>query len=116
MIIQKGVVKKGQGRAGELGFKTLNIDNLSEIHPGIYAGRVTYRDQVFDAVLYVGDKSQETLEAHLFDFDRDVYGAEVSIEVLHKLRDDQVVADIGSLKQLIAEDCNNAKKFFAQLK
>jgi riboflavin kinase/FMN adenylyltransferase len=53
------------------------------------------------------------LEAHLFDFDRDIYGRHLKIEFLHKFRDEEKYADVATLKRQIALDVENARRFFA---
>ena len=55
------------------------------------------------------------LEVHLLDFARDIYGAHVQVDFLHKLRDEEKYADVGMLKGAIANDVANTREYFAAL-
>ncbi len=52
------------------------------------------------------------LEVNLFDFDGDLYGRRVQVELLHKLHDEKHYADMGALKVGIAEDVKDIKAWF----
>jgi len=52
------------------------------------------------------------LEVHLLDFSRDIYGAHLQVRFLHKLRDEEKFADLDVLKQHIARDVEEARRFF----
>jgi riboflavin kinase/FMN adenylyltransferase len=52
------------------------------------------------------------LEVHLFDFDRDIYGAHISVRFVHKLRDEQRFPNFDALKAQIAADAAAARAFF----
>jgi riboflavin kinase/FMN adenylyltransferase len=53
-----------------------------------------------------------TLEVHLFDFDRDIYGRRVQVRFLHKLRDEEKYPDLATLTAAIARDVDSAKAYF----
>ena len=52
------------------------------------------------------------LEVHLFDFDRDIYGAHISVRFVKKLRDEQRFPNFDALKAQIAADAAVARAFF----
>jgi riboflavin kinase/FMN adenylyltransferase len=52
------------------------------------------------------------LEVHLLDFDRDIYGAHVDVNFLHKLRDEAKFESLDALKAQIAIDVDAVRKFF----
>ena len=52
------------------------------------------------------------LEVHLFDFDRDIYGAHLNVRFLHKLRDEMKFPNFDALKAQIAHDIEVAKNYF----
>jgi riboflavin kinase / FMN adenylyltransferase len=98
-----GVVVHGDHRGRELGFPTANLspDRLAVIPPtGVYAGRVVLlgdRGQASEpeplgaAAISVGSNltfggRQRRVEAHILDFDRDLYGRRVGIEFTRRLR------------------------------
>jgi len=54
------------------------------------------------------------LEVHLFDFNAEIYGRRVSVDFLHKLRDEAKYPDLDSLVVQIKRDVDNAKQFLKQ--
>ncbi|MES2224064.1 MAG: riboflavin kinase [Patescibacteria group bacterium] len=104
----EGKVLKGDKSATKLGFPTANINNKDNVLPGIYAGRVVLGKEILDAVLYVGKKRKEILEAHILDFKKNIYGKTIKVEVLEKIRDDEEFSDIGLLKEKIEKDTMDA--------
>ena len=56
--------------------------------------------------------SRPLLEVHLFDFNRDIYGAHISVRFVHKLRDEQRFPNFDALKAQIAADAAAAREFF----
>jgi riboflavin kinase/FMN adenylyltransferase len=49
---------------------------------------------------------------HVLDFDRQIYGAHLKIDFLHKFRDEEKYADVETLKRQIALDVANARAYF----
>jgi len=60
----------------------------------------------------LGGELRTLLEVHLFDFARDIYGAHVQVEFLHKLRDEQRFASLDELKAQIRRDAQSARAYF----
>jgi len=58
---------------------------------------------------------QPCLEVHLLDFARDIYGAHLQVDFLHKLRDEEKYADVETLKRAIGNDVANTRDYFAAL-
>ena len=84
-----GTVTRGAGRGRELGFPTANLctDNELAPPPGVYATLVTIDGVVHPSVTNIGfrptfgDVDRATIEAHLFDVDRDLYGGQLRLLV-----------------------------------
>ena len=127
-----GVVGQGAQRGRTLGFPTANLESIAVLCPplGVYAGRVTDcrpnrgGDSVPSAVglpvaIHIGPnptfgEDQFKVEAHVIGFSGDIYGCELSIELLEKLRD---VRKFESKDQLLAQltlDVEHAKKVDAR--
>lgn len=111
-MICEGIVLHGKKVGRELGFPTINIINIIDLGPGVYAGYTYFDDLKFSSVIYVGNKRKELIESHLFGFDKDVYGKVVKIEILKKIRDDKNIESIDELKPLINNDVEKVKEFF----
>jgi len=60
----------------------------------------------------LGRDLRPVLEVHLLDFERDIYGAHLRVDFLHKFRDEEKYADVETLKRQIAIDVENAKNYF----
>ena len=83
---------------------------------GIFAVRVHGAgDGVCDGVASLGLRptitanGRNTLEVHLFDFQREIYGRHLRVEFLAKIRDEEKYADLETLKAQIARDCIAAR-------
>ncbi len=109
-----GLVIHGDGRGRGLGFPTANIDYPSEkILPsnGIYACWVWVDGVKFRAAVNVGTRPQfhdqggkPLVEAYILDFDRDIYGQDVKIEFVVRLRDELKFMSVEALIKQIAQD------------
>jgi riboflavin kinase/FMN adenylyltransferase len=106
----EGVVVRGDGRGRELGFATANLDAPARsVLPstGIYAGRAHLDDGAHAAAISIGynptfsdDRQRVRVEAHLLDFDRDIYGFPMRLELMRRLRGEQ---RFGSVDELVAQ-------------
>ena len=61
----------------------------------------------------VARNARPGLEVHLLDFGRDIYGAHLKVDFLHKFRDEEKYADVVILKRQIAIDVENTRAYFA---
>ncbi len=113
-----GPVVPGDRLGRQLGFPTANLDAAGLALPpnGVYAARGLARGQTHRAVVNIGfrptlqnpDPSLR-VEAHLLDFDADLYGEELEIVFLEKLRDEFAFASTDELKAQIARDIAEAR-------
>jgi riboflavin kinase/FMN adenylyltransferase len=118
----RGRVEKGAGRGKGLGFPTVNVPLApgQDVRHGIYAMRVHHDGQRHDAAGYVGARptfgeGAPVLEAYLFHFAGDLYGAEVEAEFLAFLRPDQTFASAAQLAAQMEKDCNAARTVLRQI-
>ena len=126
----RGVVVGGEKRGRQLGFPTANVDvAFNQLVPpvGVYVGSVRLNDgsrhqsvvnigfrPTFKAGSVAGEaQSKLTIEAHLLDFDGDLYGQTVEVSLLKSLRDEKKFADLDALKNQIATDCQVARCYLA---
>jgi riboflavin kinase/FMN adenylyltransferase len=120
-----GRVVRGDRLGVELGFPTANV-RLEHNRPplmGIFVVEVLgLAAAPLPGVASLGVRptvkaaGAPTLEAHLFDFDRDIYGRRVQVRFLHKLRDEEKFPDLATLTAAIARDVEEAKAYFLNRK
>ncbi|MGY9002038.1 MAG: riboflavin kinase, partial [Rhodospirillales bacterium] len=84
---------------------------------GVYEVRVTIDGTAHDGVANLGhrptfDGQDVTLEAHLFDFNDDLYGQNVRVALIHYLRPEKKFDGIDNLKAQIGLDCDQAREIF----
>jgi riboflavin kinase/FMN adenylyltransferase len=121
----RGEVVEGDRRGASIGFPTINLAPENEILParGVYAGRVRFldegdpaRDSIHRAVTNVGRRptfkqgDAIVAEAHLLDFDAQVYGRRVELSFEHHLRAEQRFPGLDALKIQIGADVESARK------
>ena len=117
----EGVVQNGDRRGRELGYPTANLTLGDYQRPkyGIYAVRVTLDDgSEVPGVASFGvrptfEPAVELLEAHLFDFDGDLYGRHIEVEFVAKLRDEEKFDDLGALVVQMHRDAAEAREILA---
>lgn len=101
------------GRASHLGFPTINIPLEDKDVSGIFAATVTTNSATYHAAAYA-DQKRHVLEAHLLDFSGDITG-EVTIELVEKIRGDEVFTDDETLKTTMAADVRAVRDYFSFL-
>ena len=120
-----GMVVEGQRLGRTIGYPTANIDAMDpdKIIPGygVYAVRVTVRNQAYTGMLNIGSRptvnhnaDHRTVEVNLFDFSDDIYGEPVEVVFYHKLREEQKFASLDALKEQLAQDRINTISYFTQ--
>jgi len=121
----RGVVVKGDRRGAGIGFPTINLAPENEILParGVYAGHVRFLDDgepsrgsLHRTVTNVGRrptfKQDDAIvaEAHLLEFDAQVYGRRVELSFEHHLRAERRFPGLEALRTQIAADVESARK------
>ena len=115
-----GRVAHGDKIGRQLGFATANIRIKHNPLPmtGVFAVQVSgLGDSLLPGVANLGVRptvggTRPLLEVHIFDFDRDIYGAHISVRFVHKLRNEQRFPNFDALKAQIAADAVAARDFF----
>ena len=112
-----GVVEEGQRLGRGLGFPTANMTLGEVIEPrkGVYATLATVGGKVYPAVSNFGRRPTvggggPLLETHIFDFDSDLYGAEIEVSFVAFLRDERKFDGLDALKAQIAADSAEARR------
>ena len=109
-----GTVQQGAQLGRTIGYPTANIvpHDAEQIIPanGVYAVRVNHNGEEYDAMLNIGyrptvsDERTLHIEAHLFDFDEDIYNDEVELAFFERLRDERKFNSLDELKEQLGLD------------
>jgi riboflavin kinase/FMN adenylyltransferase len=118
-----GTVVHGDGRGRTIGFPTANIDVwVEQVLPqnGVYAGWVHLDGETFMAAANVGNRPTfdgkiVRAEAHILDFDRDIYGETLDFDVITRLRPEEKYNDINALIEQIARDVEKTREILSGL-
>ena len=115
----EGIVERGFQRGRKIGIPTANILCLSDTMPlsGVYCGFALLKGEPkFKAVMNIGtnptfsQSSHQTIECHILDFDRDIYGRELRVEFVSKLRNEKKFSGPEELVTQIHLDIAEARK------
>ncbi len=119
----EGEIVVGDRRGATLGFPTANMSIWSEQAipaAGVYVCRAEVRGQTWEAVTNIGVRPTfefkpvpPRVEAHLLDFDENIYGEVLQLEFLHRLRGEQRFPDIDALVSQIQTDVKQARQMLA---
>lgn len=115
-----GKVIHGDKLGRTLGFPTANLETERfKLIPGngVYIVKAFLKDEVFKGLLSIGTRptvtnsNEKRAEVYLMDFDREIYGETLKIEVLHKIRDDQKFDSLQDLVKQMNLDKNFAEQY-----
>ncbi len=123
-----GLVERGDQRGRELGFPTANLRAARYAAvpaDGIYAGRVVRLndrgatlDPIGDAAISIGTNptfagTDRRIEAHVLDFAGDLYGQEIGVEFVRRLRSTEDYTTVEALVEQIARDVDQTRLIMA---
>ena len=113
-----GTVVSGANLARELGYPTANLNPHHEVIPpsGVYAVRIRYDGKVFKGVLNIGNRPtfyaprdrEPAIEAHIFGFDKRIYGHDLEVYFIRKIREERKFSDKKGLIRQIEKDEKSA--------
>jgi riboflavin kinase / FMN adenylyltransferase len=118
----EGIVSVGDNRGRTLGFPTINIKplavNKAMPKDGVYCVKVRCGNEWFYGMMNMGYRPTLTrgltkvLEVNIFDFERDIYGKEVTVKFYKKLRDEKKFSSKEELVAQLNEDREQTLKYF----
>lgn len=117
----RGEVERGRDRGGKLlGFPTANINLQDELCPktGVYAVTVECEGITYRGVANIGysptfEDHQFTVEVHILDFNKDIYGKQIRINFIGRLRDEIKFSSIEQLADQIHRDVAHAREILS---
>jgi len=118
-----GTVVQGEQRGRTIGFPTANLSTENELLPphGVYATTATVEGLVYPSVTNIGvrptvnQSGRVSIETHLFNVDRNLYGARMRVGFVQRLRDERTFESLDALKTQIQADCDRARVLFERL-
>ena len=118
----KGVIVHGTGMGTKLQIPTANLQTSNELIPrrGVYVTLFSVEGRRYRSVTNIGFRptvnTEETaslsIETHMLEFDRDVYGKDATLEFLVRLRDERRFSGKAALIERIQKDKENARRYF----
>ena len=117
-----GTVILGDKRAGKINFPTANLIPSSDlIHPkkGVYVVKINIGNNLFNGIANFGnrptvDGTKLLLEVHLFEFDENIYGKDLTVEFLTFIRDEKKFENFALLTKQIHQDIQIAKDYHSK--
>ncbi|MFR9503701.1 MAG: riboflavin kinase [Rikenellaceae bacterium] len=116
-MIILGVVVHGQSLGRRLGFPTANItiDGDLEVENGVYRSSVVVDGCRYMAISNIGVKPtvgglHRALESHILDFEGDLYGRFIEVDLIEKLRDEIHFESVDALREQVLKDIEEIKK------
>jgi len=116
----RGLVVRGNGRGRKIGFATANVhlESKLQVKEGVYATRALFEGKTYKSVTNVGRQptfNKDTLgpltvETHILDFDKDIYGNTLEVHMVERLREEVRFDGIDSLVSQIRKDVIRAKE------
>lgn len=114
----RGIVERGLQNGRKFGIPTANISyENGKMLPesGVYAGYVMVNDKKYKSVINVGnnptfDGSRITVEPHIIDFDRDIYGEEITAMFIDRIRGEIRFSSVNELVKQINKDIDKCRK------
>ena len=117
-----GVVVEGRRRGREIGFPTANLATDNELLPphGVYATMMTIDGIVHPALTNIGmrptfGETEPTVETHVLGYAGDLYGRQVRVSFVQRLRDERAFEDVDALRAQIEADQRRAERLFSRL-
>ncbi len=119
-----GKVIEGEALGRQIGFPTANLDVESDIKlipaTGVYAVNVLLNDgRIYEGMMNIGsrptitDEKHVSIEVHLFDFIGDLYGEQVTVQLLSRFRDEQKFSSVDELTDQLKKDEEAIRSYFA---
>ena len=116
--VLRGEVIEGDRRGRTIGFPTANVlpdPRVVVPERGVYSGFIRLGDEHYPACTNVGlaptfGRGESKVEAHLLDFEGDIYGEVVDVSFTHRIRPEKKFSGVEELKSQIARDVEEARR------
>lgn len=113
-----GKVVHGNKLGRTIGFPTANLE-LEDYKllpkPGVYAVKLEIASVQYFGMLNIGIETNK-IELHVFNFSQQIYGQEIYVELIKRVRDEKKFKDLNALQHQLKKDENNCKRYFKILR
>lgn len=114
----RGKVISGDQRGRQIGFPTANLDQIDVVVPvaGVYGGLATVGKEVFQAAIHVGPNptfeqaGSLKVEIHLLNFEGDLYGSELLVDFMFRVRDISRFESADALIRQLHQDIESVRR------
>ncbi len=116
-----GTVTKGKGIGKTINYPTANI-TISETYKmipknGVYIAQAIINSKLYEGMMNIGHNptvsgTKQSIEIHLFNFNREIYDENITVSVLKRLRDEQKFESVALLKNQLEKDQQEALHYF----
>jgi riboflavin kinase/FMN adenylyltransferase len=113
----RGIVRHGDKRGKKLGYPTANVWMHQDTRDGVYVSLIRVRDVWYPSMTFIGaaktfGKKQRLLETHIFDFDMQIYGEWVSVQLHKYVRGNKKFDSVTELLRAMKKDEQQARAYF----
>lgn len=117
MYVFWGKVRKANLRGKKLGFPTANINLTKDIPEGIYISKTKIENVLYPSLTFIGkvktfNEKKFLAEVFILDFNKDIYGKWISVNLIKKIRNNQRFAAAEALAEQMKKDETEARKYF----
>lgn len=118
-----GTVIHGQAKGHGIGFPTANIQlagNYIPVKNGVYIGKILVNSREYKTMVNIGYnptfnlRDRISIEAHILDFNEDIYGADVQLMLYHYLREEKKYNSIDELKAELHQNVLDTRNYFKE--
>ncbi len=112
-----GKVRKLNLRGRKLGFPTANINLTKNLPEGIYISRIRIGDLSYSSLTFIGvaktfNEKRFHAETYVLDFDQNIYGKWISVELIKKIRGNKKFNSAEELVEQMKKDEQEARNYF----
>lgn len=112
-----GKVREHNRRGKKLGFPTANVNLTKDIPEGIYISQTKIENVLHKSLTFIGkaktfNEKKFLAETYILNFNKDIYGKWVSVNLIKKIRNNQKFNSVKDLVQQMRKDEEVARKYF----
>ncbi len=117
----EGIIVKGEGRGKKIGFPTANMKITKELiipQNSVYITKCIHEKMIYQSVTNIGynptfkDEQEIHVETHILDFDSDIYGEQLKVEFIKRVRNEKKFSSVNDLISQIENDVLEVKRYY----